>query len=160
MSTKDDLFICPTCNSKVISSGWYFEDIEPKEFEYNGSIAHNRRRVKYYKCRCNTCRKMLIINGGTENFITFNNPPKEEADVTLYAIYESDFKPSFKIFSLKSGIHEIYLMKIDDLEYPVLVPKERILELITDINESKNFVLDVEDYRYLESDEGRVLKLN
>ncbi|MBQ6135698.1 MAG: hypothetical protein IJI60_05220 [Bacilli bacterium] len=136
----NQLLQCPNCNSLNV-------DIKLKEKEgeegyiYNNPITKIRSQV--YTCKCKDCGYEHEFHYGYEKqFLPFQPFPANDLnDIRILSIYQSDspLEKNYKIVSLENSIYDeknkqeiIYLLFIEGEEYPVLLSKETIEEIIND----------------------------
>ena len=133
---------CPNCNSSNIESILTFNDEKTEQNEYCDEPVTITTREKIYECKCNDCMHEYKVNHGYEKYTVFSNPCAINClgDVHLLALYESEsgFESNYKIVSINSSPYDesvnqqetSYFMFIDGEEFPVLLSKQSIGEMI------------------------------
>ena len=148
MLTIKTSLACQNCGSTNIQSSSQIYDKKIEKIEYYDDVPATKiTKKKLYNCKCNVCGHTYTVDYGTSEFILFESPQRENCsdDVDLIAFYETDFGFNYKICSIISSSYDkniktrekIYLMLIEGEEYPVLLSKQTVDEMIEDNDNGK-----------------------
>ena len=120
---KESLY-CPYCKSNNIEVTNKIDfGLEPKSFEYYDVLATKNEKNIFLECKCNNCHNNFKYNYGKEVYLTFSEAPivNNIGDVKLHLVFESDRTSDYKIISLIRNNEQVYLMLIEDEEYPACI---------------------------------------
>lgn len=131
---------CPFCHSSNIQSSLEFRDEKIKYDENENTKIITKNRI--YNCKCNNCKRDYTIDYGIDKFILFETPcsVSEAGDVKLLATFESQSNDTsnYKICSISpshydentNSIEETYLILTENDEYPIILPKQKVSEIV------------------------------
>lgn len=131
---------CPNCKSSNIEANFTFCDEVNEQTTYYSEDATLSSRRKVYECKCHDCNYKYKVDYGYEKYIVFSKPVAVNCsnDVHLLALYESEMDRNYKIVSINYSSYDknnnseetSYFMFIDGEEYPILLSKQTIEEII------------------------------
>ena len=144
--------VCSNCYSSNVQ---YSIEFRNEQIKYNeDSNTKTITRQKFYNCKCNDCGHNYIVDHGSEKYILFEKscPINCLGDINLLVTYdtESGFEHSYKICSITSSPYDenidskeiSYLMFIEGEEFPVLISKETVVEIIEEPNKARSLVIN------------------
>ena len=138
--------ICPYCESNNVDVLYRIKkNIEPICYEYYNSIATENQSIAYIMCQCNKCNQKFKYTLGKENYITFNEPLVVTLgeDIKLYLVHKSTYDTEYRIISINSDDGEVFLIQIKGEEFPAMLTRERVSELLNNKEESKKLVRNI-----------------
>lgn len=151
---------CSNCSSSNIEFSIEYCNEKVKSIEEEDRVAKIMTRQKVYNCKCNTCGHNYIVDHGNEKYILFEKPYSINClgDINLLATFdtESGFEHSYKICSTTyspfekntNSKEEIYLMLIEGEEFPVIISKQTVEEIVENHDKAHKLVINTLQSRH------------
>ena len=143
---------CPNCHSADIQDSMEFLN-EKTSFIKEDNVKIITRQ-KIYNCKCNSCGHNYVVDHGNEKYILFEQPYPIHCseDVCLLAVFETEsgFERGYKLCSTTYSPYEkntdskeeVYLMLIEGEEFPVVISKETVQEMIYNRNKARDMIVN------------------
>lgn len=149
---------CTNCHSSNIQYSTEFINENIKEIEEENAKIITRQKI--YNCKCNNCGHKYTVNHGNEKYVLFKQPCPINClgDISLLATYdtESEFELGYKLCLATHSPYventdlkeETYLMLIEGEEFPVVISKNNVPEIMEDHNKARKLVINTIQSRH------------
>ena len=149
---------CTNCHSSNIQISMEFTDEKIKFNEEEKVKIITRKKI--YNCTCNNCGNKYSVNHGNERYCLFEQPNyiNCSGDVRLLATFdtESGFESGYKLCAITyspyetniASKEETYLMLIEGEEFPVVISKKTVQELMESRNKARGLVINTIQSRH------------
>lgn len=149
---------CPNCRSSNTRASVEYQNVQTKYIEEQNASINTRQKV--YNCECHNCGYKYIVNHGFEKHIVFEKPHPINCleDISLLATFETEsgFELDYKICSTIHSPYEkntdlkeiIYMMLIEGEEYPVIISKQTVEEMIKEPTKARRLIINTVQSRH------------
>lgn len=149
---------CKNCHSSNIE--YSIEYLDEKISIIKEENAKIITRQKNYNCKCNNCGHNYIIEHGIERYVLFEKPCPINClgDINILATFETEsgFELNYKICSTTYSPYEghenlkelTYMMLIEGEEYPVIISKQTVEEMIKEPSKARRLVINTIQSRH------------